>query len=51
LWYCFAGVLSGMGRLALGSMLVARTITDDFVHIAMTLVTTLALVQLASRRS
>ena len=47
LWYCFAGVLWGMARLAVGSIPEARTITNDFLHIAMTLVTTLALVRLA----
>jgi hypothetical protein len=50
LWYCFAGVLWGMARLAMGSIPQARTETNDFLHIAMTLVTTLALVRLASRR-
>jgi hypothetical protein len=50
LWYCFAGVLWGMARLAMGSIPEARTVTNDFLHIAMTLVTTLALVRLASRR-
>jgi hypothetical protein len=51
LWYCFAGVLWGMGRLAMGSIPAARTVTNDFLHIAMTLVTTAALVRLASRRA
>jgi len=50
LWYCFAGVLWGMGRLALGSIPAAHTVSNDFLHIAMTLVTTLALVRLASLR-
>lgn len=50
LWYCFAGVLWGMARLAMGSIPAARTVTNDFLHIAMTLVTTIALVRLASRR-
>jgi hypothetical protein len=50
LWYCFAGVLWGMSRLALGSIPAAHTVSNDFLHIAMTLVTTLALVQLASLR-
>jgi hypothetical protein len=50
LWYCFAGVLWGMGRLAMGSIPEAHTITNDFLHIGMTLVTTGALVRLASRR-
>jgi hypothetical protein len=50
LWYCFAAVLWGMGRLALGSIPAARTVSNDFLHIAMTLVTTLALVRLASLR-
>jgi hypothetical protein len=48
LWYCFAGVLWGMFRLALGSIPAAHTMSNDFLHIAMTLVTTLALVRLAS---
>jgi hypothetical protein len=47
LWYCFAGVLWGMFRLALGSIPAAHTVSNDFLHIAMTLVTTLALVRLA----
>lgn len=51
LWYCFAGVLWGMGRLAMGSIPEARTLTNDFLHIAMTLVTTVALVRLAGRRT
>jgi hypothetical protein len=51
LWYCFAGVLWGMARLAMGSIPAARTVTNDFLHIAMTLVTTIALVRIASRRS
>jgi hypothetical protein len=50
LWYCFAGVLWGMSRLALGSIPAAHTVSNDFLHIAMTLVTTLALVRLASLR-
>jgi hypothetical protein len=50
LWYCFAGVLWGMGRLAMGSIPAAHTMTNDFLHIAMTLTTTLALVRLAGRR-
>jgi len=37
LWYCFAGVLWGTGRLALGSIPAAHTISNDFLHIAMTL--------------
>jgi hypothetical protein len=49
LWYCFAGILWGMVRLALGSIPAAHTVSNDFLHIAMTLVTTLALVRLASR--
>jgi hypothetical protein len=48
LWYCFAGVLWGMARLALGSIPAAHTMSNDFLHIAMTLVTTVALVRLAS---
>jgi hypothetical protein len=36
-----------MARLAMGSIPEARTVTNDFLHIAMTLVTTLALVRLA----
>jgi hypothetical protein len=51
LWYCFAGVLWGMGRLAMGAIPAARTMTNDFLHIAMTCVTTAALVRLASRRT
>ena len=50
LWYCFAGVLWGMSRLALGSIPAAHTLSNDFLHIAMTLLTTLALVRLASLR-
>jgi hypothetical protein len=51
LWYCLAGVLWGMGRLAVGSIPEARTMTNDFLHIGMTLVTTLALVRLAGLRT
>jgi hypothetical protein len=51
LWYCFAGVLWGMSLLALGSNPAAHTVSNDFLHIAMTLVTTLALVRLASLRN
>ena len=51
LWYCFAGVLWGMTRLAMGSIPEAHTMTNDFLHIAMTLVTTVALVRLASPRT
>jgi hypothetical protein len=51
LWFCFLGVLWGMAqaplRLAMGSIPGARTISNDFLHIAMTLVTTAALVRLA----
>jgi hypothetical protein len=50
LWYCFAAVLWGMFRLAVGSIPAAHTMSNDFLHIAMTLVTTLALVRLASLR-
>jgi hypothetical protein len=50
LWYCFAGVLWGMARLAIGSIPAAHTMSNDFLHIGMTLVTTLALVRLASLR-
>jgi hypothetical protein len=50
LWYCFAGVLWGMGRLAVGSIPEARTMTNDFLHIGMTIATTLALVRLAGLR-
>ena len=50
LWYCFAGVLWGMARLAMGSIPAAHTMTNDFLHIAMTFVTTAALVRLASIR-
>jgi hypothetical protein len=51
LWYCFAGVLWGMGRLAIGSIPEAHTMSNDFLHIGMTLITTLALVRLAGLRS
>jgi hypothetical protein len=51
LWYCFAGVLWGMARLAMGSIPEARTMTNDFLHIGMMLVTTTALVRLAGRRA
>jgi hypothetical protein len=51
LWYCFAGVLWGMSRLAVGAIPAARTVSNDFLHIAMTLITTLALVRLASLRA
>jgi hypothetical protein len=37
-----------MGRLALGAIPAAHTVSNDFLHIAMILVTTLALVRLAS---
>lgn len=50
LWYCFTGILWGMIRLAMGSIPAAHTVSNDFLHIAMTLVTTLALVRLASLR-
>jgi len=50
LWYCFAGVLWGMARLAMGSIPEAHTMTNDFLHIGMTLVTALSLVRLASVR-
>jgi hypothetical protein len=50
LWYCFAGVLWGMGRLAVGSIPEAHTMTNDFLHIGMALFTTLALVRLARVR-
>ena len=49
LWYCFAGVLWGMARLAMGSIPEARTMSNDFLHIAMTVMTTTGLVRLASR--
>jgi hypothetical protein len=39
-----------MFRLAVGSIPAAHTVSNDFLHIAMTLVTTLALVRLAGRR-
>jgi hypothetical protein len=39
-----------MARLAIGSIPAAHTMSNDFLHIAMTLVTTLALVRLASLR-
>jgi hypothetical protein len=51
LWYCFAGVLWGMARLAVGSIPEAHTMTNDFLHIGMTLVTTVALVRLARLHS
>jgi hypothetical protein len=51
LWYCFAGVLWGMARLAVGSIPEAHTMTNDFLHIGMTLVTTIALVRLATSHS
>jgi hypothetical protein len=51
LWYCFAGVLWGMARLAVGSIPEAHTMTNDFLHIGMTLVTTVALVRLAKLHS
>jgi hypothetical protein len=51
LWYCFAGVLWGMGRLAVGSIPEARTMSNDFLHIGMTIATTLALVRLAGLRA
>jgi hypothetical protein len=47
-WYCFAAVLWGMARLAIGSIPEARTMTNDFLHIGMTIVTTGLLVRLAS---
>jgi hypothetical protein len=50
LWYCFAGVLWGMARLAMGSIPEAHTESNDFLHIGMTLVSTLSLVRLASLR-
>ena len=50
LWYCFAGVLWGMTRLAIDSIPAAHTMSNDFLHIAMILVTTLALVRIASSR-
>jgi len=34
-------LLWGMSRLALGSIPAAHTVSNDFLHIAMTLVTTL----------
>lgn len=43
----FAGVLWGMFRLAPGSIPAAHTVSNDLLHIGMTLVTTLALVRLA----
>jgi hypothetical protein len=55
LWFCLLGVLWGMAqaplRLATGSIPQARTISNDFLHIAMTLVTTAALVRLAGRHA
>jgi hypothetical protein len=50
LWYCLAGVLWGMARLAMGSIPEAHTMTNDFLHIGMTVVTTVALVRLAGQR-
>jgi hypothetical protein len=47
LWYCFAGVLWGMARLAIGSIPEAHTMSNDFLHIGMILVTTVALVRRA----
>jgi hypothetical protein len=44
LWYCFVGVLWGMAMLAVGRVPEARTITNDFLHIGMLLMTTVALV-------
>jgi hypothetical protein len=37
LWYCFAGVLWGMVRLATGSIPAAHTVSNDFLHIGMVL--------------
>jgi hypothetical protein len=51
LWYGFAGVLWGTGRLAIGAIPEARTMTNDVLHLAMMFVTTAALVRLASRRT
>ena len=51
LWYCFAGVLWGMARLAMGSIPAAHTMTNDFLHIGMTLVTTVSLVRLTRLHS
>lgn len=51
LWYCFTGVLWGMVRLAMGSIPAAHTVSNDFLHIGMTLVTTLSLVRLAKVRA
>lgn len=50
LWYCFAGILWGMGRLAIGLIPAAHTMSNDLLHIAMILVTMLVLVRLASLR-
>lgn len=50
LWYCFAGVLWGMGRLAVGSIPEAHTMSNDFLHLGMTLFTTVSLVRLARLR-
>jgi hypothetical protein len=47
LWYCFVGVLWGMARLAMGSIPEAHTMSNDFLHIGMTLLTTVSLVRLA----
>jgi len=51
LWYCFAGVLWGMARLAIGSIPEAHTMSNDFLHIGMILVTTVAVVRRAGLRS
>jgi hypothetical protein len=40
-----------MARLAIGSIPEAHTMTNDFLHIGMTLVTTVALVRLAKLHS
>jgi hypothetical protein len=49
LWYCLVGVLWGMARLAMGSIPEAHTMSNDFLHIGMILVTSVALVRRASR--
>lgn len=51
MWHCFDGVLWGMARLAVGSIPEVHTMSNDFLHIGMTLVTTVSLVRLAKLRS
>lgn len=42
LWYCFLGVLWGLVFLALKTVPEARTVSNDFLHIAMLLITFVA---------